>query len=1055
MATRERTYSLYTRTAAALAIAGGVIPLLGWMLDIEILRGITPGAVSIKPNSAISFILLGLSLWILSDRAARGVNTPLLRLARACAAIVTIGGLMTLAEYAFGIGLGIDEPLFKATLARTGLANPGRMATATAFDITLFGSALLLLDAKLRGGRRPAQCLAVIGALIGVIGSLGYAYDVPELYHLASYSAIALPAAIIFMIIGAGILFARADRGLMAILTSHRSGGIMARRMLPLAILLPFIIGWIRLEGERAGLYGTTFGLALFTTANIVTFAIAIWFSARKLNRIDAERQRAEDSLRASEARFRALIERSAEGVVLIDRNGAILYHTPSVATIEGYAPDELLGRDSGELDHPDDLPMLRERFETLLANPGVTVGVQWRRWHKEGHWIWLEGFAANHLDDPNVRAIVSNYRDITDRKQAEEALRESEQRFAKSFHASPVGMALVRLADLRYVDANDSWLRMIGYSRDEVVGNTAPALGVTERGDRENRIDRLHRTGSIVDDDVVLRTKDGATIHTLVSAQLVTVNSEPHIIGVYVDITDRKRAEEALRESEERFSKSFHSSPAGMTLVRLDDLRYVDVNSSWLDIVGYDRDEVIGHTADEVSVVTAEAREKVLEAIRTSGGLMHADITLRTKQGELRPCILSSQLVTMGSVPYLIAVYADITERKRAEEEKRLLEAQLLQSQKMEALGTLSSGIAHDFNNILTAILGNAKLAREHIGSDDAAQRNLGEIYNAGVRAADLVRRILSFSRRQEPDRRVIHLQPVVDEAAELLRATMPARIELRTDRGRTIPDVSADAGQIHQVIMNLGTNAAHAMEDRGGVIEITLEAIDVDAELARASADLHEGRYVRLSVIDNGSGMDQGVLRRIYEPFFTTKEIGKGTGLGLSVVHGIVQSHEGAMVVTSEHGKGTTVRIYLPAVEEQAAEPPVEIIENESGHGERLLYVDDEPALVTLFTLLLNQLGYTVTGFTNPATALEEFSARPRDFDIVVTDLSMPGISGPELARRMLEIREDLPIVLMSGFMPESEIEEARRIGIRAFVSKPATAQSLEHTLREVIEG
>jgi PAS domain S-box-containing protein len=927
-----RTYAVYSRIAALIAIAVGVLVVLGWTFDVGALKSIVPSASTMKPNTALAFILAGIALLLqLPERGRQSGNRRSMMAANACAVVVGLIGLLTTIEHLAHVDLGIDRILFPASITSTviTISHPGRMTFPTAIALALVGGALLLIDFESRRGHRPTEYIALVVGFVGLVPLVGYAYDVQELYHLSAYSSMALHVALPLMVLAAGLLLARPDRGLMMTVTSDRSGGLMARRLLPVAILLPLVIGWLRLEGERASIYGPTFGLALHVTTTIVIFSLVVWASARSLNRIDNERSRAEGALSASERRFRALIENSVEGIVLVDAQANVVYVSPSVESIEGYTSEELLGRNAAADTHPDDWPALHEQFGNVLATPGVPFLAQWRRRRKDGQWIWLEGFATNLLDDPAVQAVVSNYRDITDRKAAEEELRESEERFSHVFQSSPAGMALLRLKDLRYVDVNASWLAMIGYAREEVVGHTAAELGVSDPFDRNDRIERIKAAGRVYDEDVVLTTKQGERRTFLVSVQMLTMRSEPYIIGVYVDITERRRAEAA----------------------------------------------------------------------------------------------------------------------------KARLEEQLLQSQKMEALGTLASGIAHDFNNILTAIVGNMKLARADLPADHPIQQNLGDAYNAGIRASELVRRILTFGRRQEPDRIVLKPAPVVEEAVELLRATLPAKIEIRTSALPGLPDVAADATQIHQVIMNLGTNAAHALNENGGLIDIRLERANVDAALATTVADLREGPYVRLSVSDNGCGMDHAVVRRIFEPFFTTKGPGEGTGLGLSVVHGIMQSHDGAMTVYSEPGRGTTFNLFFPASADAAGAESPKLAEDIQGHGRRLLYVDDESALVTLFTMILNGVGYVVTGISDPKEALELFRSSPRDFDVVITDLSMPGMSGLDLARKLLEIRPGIPIMLMSGYMPESDIEVARGIGVRGFVTKPATGDSLEQALHRLL--
>ena len=403
------------------------------------------------------------------------------------------------------------------------------------------------------------------------------------------------------------------------------------------------------------------------------------------------------------------------------------------------------------------------------------------------------------------------------------------------------------------------------------------------------------------------------------------------------------------------------------------------------------------------------------------------------------------------GQAVRLIGATIDVTARKQAEESLR-------HAQKIEALGTLAGGIAHDFNNILLAIAGNTRLAMTELPPDHPVQQGLNEIATASARASDLVNRILTFSRQGESRREVISLQPAVEEAVKLLRATLPAMVDIRCHFTADLPLVRADATQIHQIVINLLTNSAHAIGDEAaGVITVELDEVRF-AQSDILMPELKAGRYVRLSVSDTGCGMDKATLDRAFDPFFTTKPPGRGTGLGLSVVHGIVRNHEGAIIVSSEPGRGSTFRLYFPVIDApQAAmaKPANKGDRRESrGDGRRVMYIDDEEALVFLMSRVLQRAGYEVTGFSDPEQALQVLQARARDFDVVVTDLSMPGMSGFHLARAIKEFRADLPIVVTSGYLRAEDREVAREIGIRDLVLKPDTVEELGQVLERVFE-
>jgi PAS domain S-box-containing protein len=396
------------------------------------------------------------------------------------------------------------------------------------------------------------------------------------------------------------------------------------------------------------------------------------------------------------------------------------------------------------------------------------------------------------------------------------------------------------------------------------------------------------------------------------------------------------------------------------------------------------------------------------------------------------------------------LSMARDVTERWRAEEERARLEAQVRQGQRIQALSTLAGGIAHDFNNILTAISGHAHLGLNDIEEERSPQDSLLAIQEASDRAVELVRRILMFSRYQRPDRKVCSILPIVDEALELLRATLPCGVSIDSKHTAS-PAVNADPGQIHQVIMNLGKNAVQAIGD-SGTIQVLVDSIESGHPELAGNADARFERYVRLTLSDTGVGMDQATLERIFEPFFSTKPTGQGAGLGLSVVHGIVKGHEGSIAVQSMPGKGSMFRIYLPEARAALAgvAPPPSQLPKANG---RIMYVDDEEPLVALAVRWLSRLGYEVTGFSDSSRALEAFRARPCDFDAVISDFSMPGLSGLELVKEIVALRKDIVVVMSSGYLKTEDQERAKQLGAIDVVLKPQSMVEFGRILHGIL--
>jgi signal transduction histidine kinase/CheY-like chemotaxis protein len=395
--------------------------------------------------------------------------------------------------------------------------------------------------------------------------------------------------------------------------------------------------------------------------------------------------------------------------------------------------------------------------------------------------------------------------------------------------------------------------------------------------------------------------------------------------------------------------------------------------------------------------------------------------------------------------------------ERRQAELDLRQYEAQLRHAQKMESIGTLAGGIAHDFNNILGAVLGNATLLRQEIGPDHPGLVNVDEIQRAGLRARELVRQILAFSRKQAAELQVQPLAPIVVETHKLLRATLPTRVTLETELPEASPHVLADSTQIQQVLMNLCTNAWHALPDGSRPIGIGLLEVLLDqgsADLA-ALGTLPPGRYAHLWVSDTGVGMDAATRERIFEPFFTTKPVGQGTGLGLSVVHGIVVSHGGGIRVDTQPGIGTTFDLYIPACEQPVQDEPVPAPADSpaQGHGEHVVYIDDDETMMLVASRLLQRAGYRVSAFNDARAALEAVREAPLRFDLVVTDFNMPGCSGLEVASELAFLRPDLPVIISSGHLTEDLRIRAAAIGVRSLLEKENSFDQLCPTVARVL--
>ena len=395
----------------------------------------------------------------------------------------------------------------------------------------------------------------------------------------------------------------------------------------------------------------------------------------------------------------------------------------------------------------------------------------------------------------------------------------------------------------------------------------------------------------------------------------------------------------------------------------------------------------------------------------------------------------------------------AEITERKKAEEEKTTLEEQLRHTQKMQAVGTLAGGIAHDFNNILTAMVGYADLALEDAREGTVAQNNLQQVLMAGSRAKELVRQILTFSRKAEQEQEPMEIAPIVKEALKMLRASIPTTIEISQNIQADSSVIMANPTEIHQILVNLCTNAAHAMGENGGLLEVSLTDVVIEPAIVTDFGILQEGSYLKLGVKDTGCGMNREVMVRIFEPFFTTKGVNNGTGMGLSMVHGIIESYGGLITVDSEPGKGTTFNVFFPRINGVDI-PETKSLEVVCGRGEMILLVDDEKPIVDMMTQMLERLGYTVVGKTDSIDALKTFRAEPDKFDLVITDYAMPNIAGKQLAEELMSIRPDILIILCTGFNDDIDAEGAKSIGVKEFIMKPIDRKNIAVIIRNILD-
>ncbi len=533
----------------------------------------------------------------------------------------------------------------------------------------------------------------------------------------------------------------------------------------------------------------------------------------------------------------------------------------------------------------------------------------------------------------------------------------------------------------------------------------------------------------------------------------LVTLEALASVANTIALGIERTRAEAVLRSSEERFRNLVEGSLQGMVIQR--HFKALFVNQAYADIFGYTPTDILAMSSTlQLFAPCEHARLQAYHKARLRGESIPSHYECQGVRKDGTPIWVDTlaRLVEWEGHVVVQGTLIDITARKQAEAAQQHLAEQLRQAQKMEAIGTLAGGIAHDFNNILGPILVYTGLALKEVPPDSHARTCMQGVLAAGHRAKDLVQQLLAFSHTSDQQRQPVHLHHIVQDALRLMRALLPSTIHLRQHVGTTSSTILANPTQFHQVLMNLCSNAEHAMRATGGSLAVSLDAVEVTADFAVAHPPLQPGPSLRLTVSDTGHGMPPEVLERIFEPFFTTKGVGEGTGLGLAVVHGIVADHAGTITVTSAPDQGTTFAIYLPTSDAPVPpEPPEEPLPQ--GH-EHLLLVDDEAVIVHVWQHVLESLGYTVVACTNSVEALAMFTAAPQAFDLVITDQTMPRLTGEALVGEIRRIRPQMPIILCTGFSHTMTAAQATALGINAFVMKPMAIREFSLLIRQVLE-
>ncbi|OFW59950.1 MAG: hypothetical protein A2133_05250 [Actinobacteria bacterium RBG_16_64_13] len=767
------------------------------------------------------------------------------------------------------------------------------------------------------------------------------------------------------------------------------------------------------------------------------------------------ERCREQAATRASVERYRMLVDATSDLIYSYDTALTLTGINRPAARTLGLEPAEAVGRPLGELGFPEPTLSLWKRMtEAVLSSREATREVV-EAVMPDGQTYAYETVLQPVLDGSGcVIGCRGASRDVSGMKRVETELRQSEERFRGIFEQGSVGIALIG-TDQSLVRANSAFCEMLGYEENELLGKTVADITATEDVQPSLEGSRALYSGerSSLTIEKRYRRKDGGLIWGHLSASLVRGDDGQPFgsVAMVQDITSRKQVEESLRLAE------FSVDHAGLAIFWSDPQgRFLSVNDYLCRRLGYSREELLGMTVAEVDPVAPKPwRDHWLE-LREKGSITFESL-MRTRSGEEFPIEGTGNYVEFAGKEYNFGFAVDISERKKAQEALRESEELFRQSHKMEAIGQLAGGIAHDFNNLLTAIIGYSDLVLTSGDSDiESLRSDVREIKAAAGRASDLTRQILAFSRRQALQPEVVSLNDVVSGTERLLGRTLGETIELVTLLRPDLGLVEVDRSQFEQVLMNLVVNARDAMPG-GGRLTIETANVELDEKSCRAYMGTDPGPYVLLAVSDTGTGMDEDTRSRAFEPFFTTKEPGRGTGLGLSTVYGIVKQSCGSVYVHSELGRGTTLRVYLPRVDQPKKRRATALRASDSVVGnETILLVEDEAAVRELSTRVLTRLGYHVVAAANGDDAIVILENEDHPYDMLLTDVVLPGtMQGNEVARAARLLNPDLPVLYMSGYTRDAIVHAGRLDEGVNYLEKPFTPDRLAQRVREVLDS
>ncbi|MEE4239893.1 MAG: PAS domain S-box protein [Desulfopila sp.] len=762
--------------------------------------------------------------------------------------------------------------------------------------------------------------------------------------------------------------------------------------------------------------------------------------------------------IEARERRHKSILKTAMDGFWLADTEGRLLEVNNAYCSMTGYSEDELLTMCIADLDVEENQEIVVQHIQKVVAQGSDRFESKHLR--KDGTVLDVEVSVQFRSEDGGQ--CVCFIRDISERKLAEQKLRKSEENF-RSLSESSSDFIMRYDQDCRHTYMNPAALAASGVSEGDIAGKTLFESGFPLDLCKvlEEKIIQVFETGTPSQAEFSLESVNGLVyLDWRLTPEFDADNQVMSVLGVSRDITERKQAEAELREYSQRLQLATDSGKLAIWDWNVkDNIMFWD--ERMFELYGITQETFPNNFDAWINGLHPDDKKRAIEECDSAlAGEKEFDTSFRVLHPDGAVKFLKANGIVIrdnaGKAVRMIGINSDITEQIQTEEERRILETHLQQAQKMEAIGTLAGGIAHDFNNILGAILGYAEMAYEDSISGSVKPGDLNQILHAGQRAKELVKQILAFSRQTETEERALQPAVIIKEAIKMLRASLPTTIDIQTNIDPNAGVVLADPSQIHQIITNLCTNAFHAMEETGGTLNISLKQQELTSVDLVSEPHLQPGKFVTISVKDTGSGIAPEIMNKIFDPFFTTKETGMGTGMGLAIIHGITKKIGGFVSCKSSLGEGTTFHVYLPVYTTTAPpEADAPFLELPQTGIERILFIDDEEMLAEMGKTMLERLGYSVTVETNSIEALKIIQSQPDNFDLIITDQTMPGMTGTDLAQRVLQIQPGLPIILCTGFSNLISEEKAKMYGIKGFAMKPLAKTDLSKLVRKVLDG